>query len=293
MSKLFEALQKIEQQNVQEPLSPVSSVAKKPTTRPTTAIFLFLLLIIVGIVILYYLNNQTRLFSFENRLIPNLKTNAVHAIAEEKETRKSETKPPQETNNFSDQNKPAWPDTTAQQQQATKIPPAANTPPKMEFSDKQVLPDTTAQQRPTISSPEMKRPLPGKQKAFVNRPDNPAVQLQKPLEDLKRTVQQILYQAEERRKEGDMEGAVILYRHAWKLKKSPAIANNLAAGLFALKKYNEAHSLLQKALDMTPDDADLQYNLNITQERLTLQKTDKTIFCSNSNVRGSPSLYYT
>ncbi len=276
MSKLFEALQKIEQQNVQEPLSPVSSVAKKPTTRPTTAIFLFLLLIIVGIVILYYLNNQTRLFSFESRLIPNLKTNAVHAIAEEKETRKSETKPPQETNNFSDQNKPAWPDTMAQQQQLTKIPTATDTPSKMDFSDKQVFPDTTAQQHPTIPSPEMKKSLPGEQETFVNRPD-PAIQLQKPLEDLKRTVQQILYQAEERRKEGDMEAAVILYRHAWKLKKSPATANNLAAGLFALKKYNEAHRLLQKAIDMAPDDTDLQYNLNITKERLALPKNNLTV----------------
>ncbi len=277
MSKLFEALQKIEQQNVQEPLSPVSSVAKKPTTRPTTAIFLFLLLIIVGIVILYYLNNQTRLFSFESRLIPNLKTNAVHAIAEEKETRKSETKPPQETNNFSDQNKPAWPDTMAQQQQLTKIPPAANTPPKMKSSDKQAWPNPmTLQKQTTISSPEMKKSLPGEQKAFANRPD-PAIQLQKPLEELKRTVQQILYQAEERRIEGDMEAAVILYRRAWKLNKSPATANNLAAGLFALKKYNEAHRLLQKAIDMAPDDTDLQYNLKITQERLALQKNNLTV----------------
>lgn len=262
MSKLFEALEKIEQQSVSEPLLPASSVVKKQSARPFTVIFLILLLLVViGGVILYYLNHQNKLFSYKSDLIPNLKTGTVHTPAEEKkEIQKTGTKNLPETNSFSEPYKPTSPDRRDQPQQASKNPIAAKQP--------------STQHQTATSSPEIKNSLSEKQKAFIDRPD-PAIQLQKQLEELKKTVQQILYQAEERRKEGDMEAAVILYRRAWKLKKTPATANNLAAGLFTLKKYTEACRLLQEALDMDPDDADLQYNLKITKERLGFQKQQK------------------
>ncbi|WP_457576660.1 hypothetical protein, partial [Desulfomarina sp.] len=257
MSKLFEALQKIEQQNIPEPPSPEGNIVKKQSARPFRTIFLILLfLIVLGGVILFYLSNHAKLYSFESSLIPDLKPDTVQPpVKEEKEIRTTEKnrhgrtpwlshKKPikipaaaiqtsavdfqikHETNNFSESHKSGWQKRHNLPQKINKNPAAKKRSSLVKFSEKILI---LPQHRAAISNPEINESFPEKQEVFVDRPE-PAVQLERHLEELKKTVQQILYQAEERRKEGDMEGAVILYRRAWKLKKSPATANNLAAG---------------------------------------------------------------
>ena len=243
MSKLFEALQKIEQQNVQPLLPPADSVVKKRSTRQTMLLLpILLLLFVMAGVALVYLYHHSKLFSFKSDTIAGLQTTPTTSHA----------------------GKPAPPNKADRQQQTRKLP----TPVQVASRIPDVADKPSSQHQAATAGPEIKTSLSAKQAAFVNKPD-PAKQLQKQREkELKRTVQQILYQAEERRKEGDMEAAVILYRRAWKLQKSPATANNLAAGLIVSGKYREARNILQKALAIAPDDADLQYNLKIAKERL-------------------------
>lgn len=75
----------------------------------------------------------------------------------------------------------------------------------------------------------------------------------------------MLYQAEQRRNQGDVTAAVKIYRKVWKIAKEPAVANNLAAGLLELEQYEEAALIIQQALVFSPDDPDLLYNLEIAR----------------------------
>jgi tetratricopeptide (TPR) repeat protein len=255
MSKLFEALQKIEQQQTQEPdfSSGKIILKKKRSARPFATIFLILIVLLAtGGITLYYLNHHTkRLF---------LTKPVLHH-------REKETRPP--ANPLKNKKKnpvikvrgnidlPAL-------QKSTKIRKnplvfaGISLPTKTVSASPELTP--VPQQQSAIPSPE----TPG------TFPENsgPDIRYQKKTAELKRTVQQLLYQAEERRKEGDMKGAVTLYGRAWKIKKSAATANNLAAGLIALKQFKKARTLLQEALEMAPDDEDLQYNLKITEKKL-------------------------
>ncbi len=71
----------------------------------------------------------------------------------------------------------------------------------------------------------------------------------------------LLFQAERLRKEGDMISAIRLYKKIWERTQNPLVANNLAALLMKQERYREAKEILQKAIKLSPDDEDLRYNL--------------------------------
>lgn len=75
-----------------------------------------------------------------------------------------------------------------------------------------------------------------------------------------------LQQAEQRRKAGDWEGAITLFKKVWQISENPAIANNLAASLMQLDRLAEAREILTKALQKTPNDQDLKQNLRLVQQ---------------------------
>ncbi|BCL61517.1 hypothetical protein DGMP_22100 [Desulfomarina profundi] len=248
MSKLFEALQIIEQQSTPEPFTPGNNLAKKQSTRPFNTILLILIfLFVTGGVVLYSLDLHTGTFFRGDTSVPHLQENMVQSSVKQKETKKTEIKTSlSDTDNFHEPYNPS------------KI---------------QINPVEVKKQQPTTTSHQkIIKSLPEKLKVPVSQVGSVTQQLQKQQNELKKTVQQLLYQAEERRKEGDMEAAVILYRRAWKLEKSPETANNLAAGLITMKNFNDAYKLLQKALAMAPDDQDIQYNIKILNKYLTERK---------------------
>jgi len=254
MSKLFEALQKIEQKSTPEPLPPGNNLAKKQSARPFNTILLILIfLFVTGGVVLYSLDLHTgTVFHGNTSAVPHLQEKMVHSPVKQKETKKTAIKTSlSDTDNFHE----------------------PYTPSKI-----QINPVEVKKQQPTPPShQEIIKSLPENLKVPVSQVGSVTQQLQKQQGELKKTVQQLLYQAEERRKEGDMEAAVILYRRAWKLENSPETANNLAAGLITMKKFNDAYNLLQKALAMAPDDQDIQYNIKILKKFFLKEKNNNQI----------------
>ena len=75
-----------------------------------------------------------------------------------------------------------------------------------------------------------------------------------------------LHQAEQRRKAGDWDGAIVLFKEVWQISENPAVANNLAASLIQLNRLAEAREILAKALQKTPKDRDLKQNLRLIQQ---------------------------
>ncbi len=77
-----------------------------------------------------------------------------------------------------------------------------------------------------------------------------------------------LLQAEKSRKSGNIEGAIILYRKVWEDSQNPAVANNLAAALLQQNQNRHAYDILQKALQITPNDKELLNNFKLAKENL-------------------------
>lgn len=81
------------------------------------------------------------------------------------------------------------------------------------------------------------------------------------------TLTRLLLQAEQRRRDQDWQGAVLLYRQVWKASANPAVANNLAAALLKLHKNKQAIEILHAALVVSPDDQDLLNNLRLARRK--------------------------
>lgn len=75
-----------------------------------------------------------------------------------------------------------------------------------------------------------------------------------------------LYQAEQHRRNGEWAAAADLFRRVWNISGSPAVANNLAACLIRLGQLGEAGTILDKALQKTPDDRDLFSNRQLVEQ---------------------------
>lgn len=71
----------------------------------------------------------------------------------------------------------------------------------------------------------------------------------------------LLYRAEALRKSGRYEQALSLYKKVWNTSHNPLVANNLAAILMEIGRYQEARKILQDALRTSPQDRDLKFNL--------------------------------
>lgn len=80
-----------------------------------------------------------------------------------------------------------------------------------------------------------------------------------------------LHQAERHRRNGEWEGAVVLYAKIWEVSKRPEIANNLAASLIQLDRPKEALTILESGLERSPIDKDLQDNLELVKQILGSQ----------------------
>ena len=76
----------------------------------------------------------------------------------------------------------------------------------------------------------------------------------------------LVYRAEKLRVQGDAAAALKLYKQAWSISPTPALANNMAAILIGTEQYTKAESYLQKGLQLAPTDNDLLYNLEIAKQ---------------------------
>ncbi len=76
----------------------------------------------------------------------------------------------------------------------------------------------------------------------------------------------LMYRAEHLRMQGDFNEALGLYKQAWSINPGPALANNIAAILISIEQYAKAESYLQKGLQLTPNDGDLLFNLEIARQ---------------------------
>lgn len=84
-------------------------------------------------------------------------------------------------------------------------------------------------------------------------------------------LQQWLYQAEQLRKAEDWQAAILLYSRIWDISEKPEIANNLAASLMQVGRFEEARTILQSGLKLAPRDRDLNDNLETVQYLLERQ----------------------
>lgn len=73
----------------------------------------------------------------------------------------------------------------------------------------------------------------------------------------------LLHRAWQLRSKGEPAQALRLYKQAWHKSPNPAIANNIAAILIGMHSYREAEDYLHKALELAPDDPDIIFNLQI------------------------------
>ncbi len=238
MSKLFDALQKIEQQQGREVETLFVADSKRSSGRVyMTMLLLAIVLLLSGGVVLYYLDSYTDFF-LVRRPAP-----AQVAMA------KTEKK------------KPA-PSPVSMENNLSKTKDILL--PRQSVNDRVLSPADNL-----MSIPSLKSAPPVKTREVARSTDREnKTKEQDSSEERRRTVQKLLYQAEKRRKEGDMTAAVKLYARAWQTEKSPGTANNLAAGLYVLRRYGQAYDILQEALILSPHDRDLQYNLQITKEKM-------------------------
>ncbi len=114
------------------------------------------------------------------------------------------------------------------------------------------------ERRASVSEPD---PLPA-QGTSRDRPDERGQGRKK-----EATLARLLLQAEQRRRDQDWQGAVLLYRQVWQESGNPAVANNLAAALIRLHRYDRAIKVLEAALAISPDDRDLRDNLRLARSK--------------------------
>lgn len=82
----------------------------------------------------------------------------------------------------------------------------------------------------------------------------------------------LLYRAEKLRAQGDYSRALRIYKDAWQEEPVPALANNIAAILINSHDFVEAEHFLRQALQLSPEDEDLRFNLEIAiqgQKKIT------------------------
>lgn len=86
------------------------------------------------------------------------------------------------------------------------------------------------------------------------------------VEDKSLKAKKLIYQAESALKQNNSTLAIQFLQSSWDLVKNPAVANNLAALLIQQKKDQEALTIIDQALRLTPNDQDLLYNRQLIQE---------------------------
>ena len=86
------------------------------------------------------------------------------------------------------------------------------------------------------------------------------------VEDKSLKAKKLIYQAETALKQNNSALAIQFLQSSWDLVKNPAVANNLAALLIQQKKDQEALTIIDQALRLTPNDQDLLYNRQLIQE---------------------------
>lgn len=77
-----------------------------------------------------------------------------------------------------------------------------------------------------------------------------------------------LHQAELYRRSGEWEGAILLYQRVWDITGDPGVANNLAASLIEMKRFEEALKILKESSAIAPNDPDIKMNLSIVKRIL-------------------------
>lgn len=82
----------------------------------------------------------------------------------------------------------------------------------------------------------------------------------------------LLSQAELMRQQGRLDEAATIYKQIWKETGRVDVANNLAATLMLAGRETEAVLILEEALKKAPSDEDLRYNLDVCNERITAKK---------------------
>ncbi len=83
----------------------------------------------------------------------------------------------------------------------------------------------------------------------------------------------LLYRAEKLRKSGLENQALALYKKIWNKSHNPLVANNLAAILMEKGEYQEAKDILEQAIDISPGDNDLIYNLKQVKAFIRAKET--------------------
>ncbi len=82
----------------------------------------------------------------------------------------------------------------------------------------------------------------------------------------------LLSQAELMRQNGKLDEAATIYKQIWKETGRVEVANNLAATLMLAGREAEAVLILEEALKKAPSDEDLRYNLDVCNERIAAKR---------------------
>jgi tetratricopeptide (TPR) repeat protein len=267
MSELFNALQKLEEQNepeVPKPFSPPGGDKKTKNSPPyLKSILLCVLLLVVTVLSLAFIWFGKDYFT---SFFTEPKSGVVDRV---------------------------------KKQDPPVVEPIAELPPENSFPMEVAVPEPVPEPVPerVVQEPvaSVEEPLPEETEVSSSLPEikeentptetrkqiNPVLQIEKvSLEEFiesstseaekeqsrNRQRKRIVYRAEKIREQGDLSNALLLYKKAWSFGPDPGIANNLAAILIHFRRYDESIQYLQQALSLTPDDEDLAYNLRIARE---------------------------
>jgi tetratricopeptide (TPR) repeat protein len=261
MSELFNALQKLEEQNSQEVAKPppvtVAENQKTKRTPPYLKSLLLLLLLITaaGFCLVFFWSQQAELFlsqiiqQSENSAAPPIVGKIVEpgaAVTPSVDKKEYERSTP----------------TVSTTDKEKNTNPASLKP--IQIKNLRVTRESAiflSKQQPS-PEPSAVEGLPTRQQ--VDKKKTFAQEIRKKQKDIE--YKRFLYRAEKLRIQGETTRALTIYKKAWKIKQKPALANNIAAILLQSNSYQEAEHFLLQALKLNPEDPDLQYNLNIAQQ---------------------------
>ncbi len=257
MSKLFDAITKLEAETDQGPIEipfsggPPKNVVSKKRQTQNILLGIVIFLILSGLLLIYLIQNGP----FVNKAFSPPSLKKEHHIKEK--VNPNDVLLKRKAPNLNDK-------TTELSTSKEKVSSFSKNP--VIFKRKQIEElekKIQALEKQKITSKNNKHKK-GVQKAYLKRT--------KSVEEIhllqKRTPKilsfrekKLLFQAERLRKKGDDISATRLYEKIWRKTKNPMVANNLAALLMEQERYKEAKEILKKAIKLSPNDEDLKYNL--------------------------------
>ncbi len=259
MSELFNALQKLEEQNASDVPKPppvaVASIKKKRKRVPYLKSILLLLLIVTTAWFCLVTFGSQQAESFLAQIIQRAEKSPVQAtdtVVVEPSPAAVHPAGEKENEDTTQSIMPADKDEVAVVRDTVKLPP---------------VPDLVVTEEPVTPLPDKNPPFASIEVQKV--PIDEQVSSNELLVQETRKKQEVtarrrlLYRAEKLRLQGETTRTLALYKTAWQMKPDYALANNIAAILLQSQSYQEAEHFLRKALLITPDDPDLHYNLEI------------------------------